>query len=314
MPALTPYKMDIQQGNVVTQEMVAKLKPGMTPSQVRFILGTPLVVDAFHKDRWDYVYRFSKRGTLQEHRRIVIVFQDDKLARIEGDVVPAKPGSDGCRGHDRAGSRQARRAREAGAAAQARPEAATPPQTGGVGAERGAGCAAASAQADKPQPEKPKEEQPKEERGRMLDKLESERMMTGEVSGMVHAMNIAIAGASGRMGRTLIETVLQAADMKLAAALEQKGNAHVGKDAGELAGAPCGVKVTDDVAAAIRGCDVLIDFTRPEGTLAHLAACRKAGREAGDRHDRLLRRAAARTSRKPRATSRSPWRRTSASA
>ena len=90
-------------------------------------------------------------------------------------------------------------------------------------------------------------------------------------------MNIAIAGASGRMGRTLIETVLQGGDMSLTAALEQKGNAHVGRDAGELAGAPCGVKVTDDVAAAIHGCDVLIDFTRPEGTLAHLAACRKAG-------------------------------------
>lgn len=90
-------------------------------------------------------------------------------------------------------------------------------------------------------------------------------------------MNIAIAGASGRMGRTLIETVLQGGDMKLTAALEQKGNAHLGRDAGELAGAPCGVKVTDDVATAIRGCDVLIDFTRPEGTLAHLAACSKAG-------------------------------------
>lgn len=92
LPTLMPYKMDIQQGNVVTQEMVEKLKPDMTPSQVRFILGTPLVVDAFHKDRWDYVYRFSKAGTLQESRRIVIVFQDDKLARIEGDVVAAQPG------------------------------------------------------------------------------------------------------------------------------------------------------------------------------------------------------------------------------
>src|SRR6185295_7474233 len=86
-------RMDVQQGDVVTQEMVEKLKPGMTPSQVRFILGTPLVVDAFHKDRWDYVYRFSKAGTLQESRRIVIVFKDDKLDRIEGDVVPAKAGS-----------------------------------------------------------------------------------------------------------------------------------------------------------------------------------------------------------------------------
>ena len=87
LPTLTAYRMDIQQGNFVTQEMVAKLKPGMTQSQVRFILGTPLVVDAFHKDRWDYVYRYEKGGKLQEHRRIVVVFKDEKLARIEGDVV-----------------------------------------------------------------------------------------------------------------------------------------------------------------------------------------------------------------------------------
>ena len=90
-------------------------------------------------------------------------------------------------------------------------------------------------------------------------------------------MNIAIAGASGRMGRTLIEAVLRAEGVKLAAALEQKGNAHVGRDAGELAGSPCGVKVTDDIGAGIRGCDVLIDFTRPEGTLAHVAACGSQG-------------------------------------
>ena len=90
-------------------------------------------------------------------------------------------------------------------------------------------------------------------------------------------LKIAIAGASGRMGRALIEAVLRADDLKLAAALEQKGNAVVGRDAGELIGAACGVKVGDDLAKALAGCDVLVDFTRPEGTLAHLAACRKQG-------------------------------------
>ena len=90
-------------------------------------------------------------------------------------------------------------------------------------------------------------------------------------------MNVAVAGASGRMGRTLIEAVAGADDARLAAALEQTGNAHVGRDAGELAGSPCGVKVADNVALAISGCDVLIDFTRPEGTLAHLAVCAKQG-------------------------------------
>ena len=88
---------------------------------------------------------------------------------------------------------------------------------------------------------------------------------------------IAVAGAAGRMGRALIEAALGAPDLKLAAALEQKGNAAVGRDAGELAGSPCGIGIGDDVAAAVAGCEVLIDFTRPEGAFAHLAACRKQG-------------------------------------
>ena len=88
---------------------------------------------------------------------------------------------------------------------------------------------------------------------------------------------LAVAGSSGRMGRALVEAVLGAADLTLAAALEQKGNAHVGKDAGELMGMPGGVRIGDDVAKAIAGAHVFIDFTRPEGTIAHLAACRKQG-------------------------------------
>jgi outer membrane protein assembly factor BamE len=90
VPLLTPYKMDIQQGNVVTQAMVARLERGMTRSQVRFTLGTPLVVDPFRADRWDYVYLYTKQGAVTEQRRIVVVFKDDRLDRIEGDVVPAE--------------------------------------------------------------------------------------------------------------------------------------------------------------------------------------------------------------------------------
>jgi outer membrane protein assembly factor BamE len=89
LPSIAPYRIDIQQGNLVTQDMVAKLQPGMTRSQVRYVLGTPLVTDIFHPDRWDYVYRSEKAGKLIEHRRIVAVFSGDKLLRIEGDVVPA---------------------------------------------------------------------------------------------------------------------------------------------------------------------------------------------------------------------------------
>lgn len=84
-----PYKIDIQQGNVVTQDMVAKLKPGMTKSQVRYILGTPLVTDMFHANRWDYVYRYQKAGKLTEERHVTIIFEQDALQRIEGDVVAA---------------------------------------------------------------------------------------------------------------------------------------------------------------------------------------------------------------------------------
>ncbi|MBI3043908.1 MAG: outer membrane protein assembly factor BamE [Betaproteobacteria bacterium] len=90
LPAVTPYKMDIQQGNVVTQDMIDKVRAGMTKAQVRFALGTPLVMDLFHGDRWDYVYLYQKADVVTERRRIVVIFKDDKLDRIEGDVVPAK--------------------------------------------------------------------------------------------------------------------------------------------------------------------------------------------------------------------------------
>ena len=92
LPGLSPYKIDIQQGNVVTQDMVAKLKPGMSRNQVRFALGTPLVVDPFHADRWDYVYVLQKKGKVVEQRRIIVVFKDDRLTHVEGDVVPGKEG------------------------------------------------------------------------------------------------------------------------------------------------------------------------------------------------------------------------------
>lgn len=87
--ALSPYRIEVQQGNAVTQEMLAKLKPGMTPSQVRFLLGTPLIVDPFHKDRWDYVYLLKQKGDITEQRHIAILFENDKLKAIEGDVKPA---------------------------------------------------------------------------------------------------------------------------------------------------------------------------------------------------------------------------------
>lgn len=91
------------------------------------------------------------------------------------------------------------------------------------------------------------------------------------------AQRVAVAGSSGRMGRALIEALARSADQRLAAALEMPGNACLGKDAGELIGAPCGVAIRADAEAALANCDVLVDFTRPEGTLAHLAICRARG-------------------------------------
>ena len=90
LPGISPHKIDIQQGNYVTQDMVEKLKPGMSKSQVRFALGTPLIVDPFHTDRWDYIYVLQKGGRVREQRRIVVLFQDEKLTRIDGDIVPSK--------------------------------------------------------------------------------------------------------------------------------------------------------------------------------------------------------------------------------
>jgi outer membrane protein assembly factor BamE len=86
---LSPYKIDVQQGNVLSQDSVAKLKTGMTPAQVRFLLGTPLVSDPFHPNRWDYLYRLEKGGKLRETRHVVVVFENDHLKGLEGDVVAA---------------------------------------------------------------------------------------------------------------------------------------------------------------------------------------------------------------------------------
>jgi len=85
---LKPYRIEVQQGNLVTQEMLVRLKPGMTPSQVRFILGTPLIVDPFHTDRWDYVYSLQQEGKVMERRRITVLFENDRLKGVEGDVTP----------------------------------------------------------------------------------------------------------------------------------------------------------------------------------------------------------------------------------
>jgi len=82
------YRPDVQQGNVVTQEMMDKVKLGMDKRQVRYALGSPMLVDVFHQDRWDYVYTFGRGSTPRKFARTALVFENDHLARIEGDLQP----------------------------------------------------------------------------------------------------------------------------------------------------------------------------------------------------------------------------------
>ena len=84
-----PYRIDVRQGNYVDQEMVAQVRRGMTREQVRYVLGSPLVVDMFRSDRWDYVYRFRPGSGEAQQRVISLFFAGDVLDRIEGDVAAA---------------------------------------------------------------------------------------------------------------------------------------------------------------------------------------------------------------------------------
>lgn len=85
---LDPYRIDIRQGNYVSQDMIEQLKLGMTPDQVRYVLGTPLLVDTFRTDRWDYVYLFVPGKGEPVKRAISVYFENDVLVRLEGDIAP----------------------------------------------------------------------------------------------------------------------------------------------------------------------------------------------------------------------------------
>ena len=85
-----PYRVDIPQGNFVSEEMLAQLKEGMTADQVRFVLGTPLVTDVFHADRWDYVFRMLKTNDEVLSSRVTVFFKDGKMNRYEGGNLPTE--------------------------------------------------------------------------------------------------------------------------------------------------------------------------------------------------------------------------------
>jgi outer membrane protein assembly factor BamE len=87
---VTPYRMDIVQGNFVSKEQAEAIKPGMSRTQVRDILGTPLLTSIFHADRWDYVFTFKRQGLEPQARRVTVFFTGDALDRIEADALPTE--------------------------------------------------------------------------------------------------------------------------------------------------------------------------------------------------------------------------------
>lgn len=89
------YKIGIPQGNIITQDMVDQLRPGMTKRQVIFVMGTPLVRDPYHQDRWDYIYSFQPGGGVRGQERISVFFESDLLVSFSGDFVPSEVDENG---------------------------------------------------------------------------------------------------------------------------------------------------------------------------------------------------------------------------
>ncbi len=88
---VTPYRVEVVQGNVVTKEQIDAVKPGLSRQQVRDILGSPLLTDVFHADRWDYVFIIRRQGAEQQARRVVAMFEGDKLKSVDGGAdLPAE--------------------------------------------------------------------------------------------------------------------------------------------------------------------------------------------------------------------------------
>ena len=84
------YKIDVEQGNIITQEMVDQLRPGMTKRQVRFVLGSPMIEDTFNQHRWDYVYTILRKGKNRDEERISVFFDaSDRLEYFTGDFLPS---------------------------------------------------------------------------------------------------------------------------------------------------------------------------------------------------------------------------------
>ena len=88
--AITPYRVDVMQGNVITKEMAAAVKPGMTREQVRDALGAPLLTSPFHTDRWDYIFTMRRQGVEPQRRSVVAFFKGETLERLEVPELPSE--------------------------------------------------------------------------------------------------------------------------------------------------------------------------------------------------------------------------------
>ena len=180
VPGVTPYRMVIQQGNFISQEMVSQLKPGMSKEQVRYVLGTPLVTDIFHADRWDYVFYRESADGKREQRNLSVVFEKDKLARVLGDLLPAEGAAPQASGFPPLAKPEAKPETAAKPAAKPAAEAAQPaaeaaqPATSGQNWHSGSDAAEPQAEpAPVAKEEKKPDEDPKERGffGRMLEKI-----------------------------------------------------------------------------------------------------------------------------------------------
>lgn len=120
---LRPYRPDVQQGNIVTKDMVEQLRPGMTRDQVRFLLGTPMLTDIFHQDRWDYPYYLRRKSGETQIRKLSVVFAEGKIDHFNSDAMPAEPLADNLI----LGSKPSRPPAESAPVATPAPASPTPP-------------------------------------------------------------------------------------------------------------------------------------------------------------------------------------------
>jgi outer membrane protein assembly factor BamE (lipoprotein component of BamABCDE complex) len=91
---IRPFRIDVNQGNVIEQSMLDQLRPGMSRRQVQFIMGTPMLADPFHDDRWDYVYSRQRGWEPRNMQRVTLIFQGDRLTRVEGNVEGSPDSAD----------------------------------------------------------------------------------------------------------------------------------------------------------------------------------------------------------------------------